>query len=372
MIEKPLLYCMAKMVTVIASILLLGASSVDMTISVISTLSFACIFLLELLFQRILKSKGIVLILTSTAIFACFVLGLDVYFPLYIILLIHFFDLTVVQNNFFYEILGVTFLLSIFIFNPSKDAMVLSVLIVAFLLFTRYIMDKLFLYKQIADEQKEQMNELHKKLNDIKSLMKTVKSSVSLEERNRIAARLHDQIGHGISGSIIMLEAAMLILKENQEKAVGSIQIAINNLRSGVDEIRLALREERPDRYMIGINDITALLEEFKVSYSIDTNLKTIGELDHIRLDIWACMQDNLKECLTNVLKHSNATEFTLNIEVFQKLVKVEFKDNGRSMEGFEKGLGLEAIEERTIHSKGKCFFSKGEKGFCVTNIFLI
>jgi signal transduction histidine kinase len=219
-------------------------------------------------------------------------------------------------------------------------------------------------------EQKETISELNKKMNDIRGLTKTLKYTVSIEERNRIAARIHDQIGHGISGSIIMLEAAMLIMKDNQEKAVTSIQKAITNLREGVDEIRAALKEERAGRYQLGINDVTAILEEFKVTYNKSIILRTTGDLDFITLEVWACIHDNLKECLTNVLKHSTATEFILNIEVFKKIIKVEYKDNGKSLENFEKGMGLEAIEERTINVKGRCFFHKSENGFGVTNIF--
>jgi signal transduction histidine kinase len=118
------------------------------------------------------------------------------------------------------------------------------------------------------------------------------------------------------------------------------------------------------------MNEITALLEEFKVTYNKSTLLKTSGDLGFISLEVWTCIYDNVKECLTNVLKHSNATEFILNIEVFKKIIKAEYKDNGSSAENFEKGLGLEAIEERTINARGRCFFNKGEKGFCVTNIF--
>ena len=55
---------------------------------------------------------------------------------------------------------------------------------------------------------------------------------------------------------------------------------------------------------------------------------------------------------------------------MFQKIIKVEYKDNGTGKEAFVKGLGLEAIEERTISAGGRCFFRKDEQGFGVTNIF--
>jgi signal transduction histidine kinase len=225
-------------------------------------------------------------------------------------------------------------------------------------------------YQDQNFRQKETILELNKKVNDIKGLNKTLKYTVSLEERNRIAARIHDQLGHGISGSIIMLEAASMIMKDNPEKANSSIQKAITNLREGVDNIRASLRDERVGHNLIGINDVTAMLEEFKVTFNKSTILHTAGDLDLISIEVWACIHDNVQECLTNVLKHSNATEFILNIEVFKKIIKVEYKDNGYSAENFEKGLGLDAIEERTVNAAGRCFINKGEKGFCVTNIF--
>jgi signal transduction histidine kinase len=229
---------------------------------------------------------------------------------------------------------------------------------------------KMTIYMELSERQKENIVELNKKINDIKSLTKTLKYKASVEERNRIAARIHDQVGHGISGSIIMLEAAMLTMKEHPEKAEDSIKKAVLNLREGVDEIRTSLREERVDQYLIGKNDIATLLEEFQVTYNKSVEFRTNGDLNMISLEVWACIHDNTKECLTNLLKHSNATKFIISIDVFKKIIKVEYKDNGSDAKAFEKGLGLEAMEERTVNAKGRCFWSSTEQGFTVTNIF--
>ncbi|MBH1940988.1 hypothetical protein I5677_08805 [Mobilitalea sibirica] len=369
MIDKPILYYLTKIITVITSILIISKANVDMVFSVISTLSFACVFTLEVWLYRLFSNKMVVVITSLVSMSACFFLGLDILFPLFIVLLIHLLDVTI-DPGMFYQIIGVSLLLLFFIFTPDNLAFAISMIIIILLLFSRIILTKLSIYKTLNENQNETISELNKKLTDLKSLIKTLKYTTSIEERNRIAARIHDQIGHGISGSIIMLEAALLIMKDNQEKATDNIKRAITNLRDGVDEIRSALKEERADRYLLGINDITAILEEYKVSYNKTTFLHTTGDLDFITMDIWACIHDNLKECLTNVLKHSNASEFYLNIDVFKKIIKVEYKDNGKSSGDFVKGLGLEAIEERTVQAKGRCFFTKGENGFSVTNIF--
>ncbi len=367
--EKPFLYFIAKIVAVLSSIILFYPAKVDVTVNVISTLSFACVFVLELLFSRYGKKLKLMRITTILSIVACFAMGIDRLFPLYIVLLIHLLDV-ILETGMFYYILGVILLLSFFIFAPNVTSSLITIILVSLLLFCRYIIHKLMVLSEKNENQHDRINELNKKLIDVKSLIKTLKVNASVEERNRIAARIHDQVGHGISGSIIMLEAALLLLKNNPQKAEESVQKAVANLRDGVDQIRMALREERVERYLVGINEINAMLEEFKVSYNKDTKLNTSGNLDVINIEIWACIHDNTKECLTNLLKHSNATEFILNIEVYKKLIKVEYKDNGKSEGNFEKGLGLEAMEERTLHAKGKCFFHKGERGFSVTNIF--
>ena len=369
MVDKPFLFSLAKIAALIATVFLAYSNGVDITFTVISALSLVCVFLLELLISRTIKSNKIIIFTVAASIIACFFLGLDTFYPLYLILLIHILDLTIV-SNLFYQILIVSVLLSLFIFPPDIITLALSAILIIMLLFCRILLAKLNFYIEKSESCMETISELNKKLTDLKSLTKTLKYTASVEERNRIAARIHDQIGHGISGSIIMLEAAMLTMKNNPDKASESIQKAVTNLRDGVDEIRTALKEERAGREILGKNDITAMLEEFKFSYNVQTYLKTSGELDNISIDLWACIHDNLKECLTNVLKHSNATEFHLSIDVFKKIIKVEYKDNGKSAETFTKGLGLEAIEERTVGVKGRCFFTKGGNGFCITNIF--
>lgn len=366
---KSLLYLLAKTVAVIASVSILNPADVDITLVIISTLSFACVFVLELLVDKRMQKKQVIMATNAAVMVACFLLGTGAYFPLIILTMVHLLDI-LVDTGMFYYILSVALILSMMIFVPSKVAIILVVILLTMVLFGRIIIAKQITYQELNLQQRETILELNKKIADIKGLNKTLKYTVSLEERNRIAARIHDQLGHGISGSIIMLEAAMMIMKNNPEKAVASIEKAITNLREGVDEIRASLRDERVGRYLIGMNDIKALLEEFRVTYNKSTIINTTGDMDLISLEVWACIHDNVKECLTNVLKHSNASEFRLTIEVFKKIIKVEYRDNGYSSESFEKGLGLEAIEERTINAKGRCFFNKGEKGFTVTNIF--
>ncbi|MDD4112765.1 MAG: histidine kinase [Herbinix sp.] len=372
MMDLPVLYLITKLMAVVASCMLMGNAKVDMIKIVISVLSFACIFVLELLIDRLWKKRSLLLFTISASIIACFYIQIELIFPLLLILILHLLEL-LLSSEMFYQISIVALILLFFIFPPvNLNIMLLSITLVIMVIFSRLAIIKLEGYIHKNETLRERIVKLESKIVDLNGLMKTLKTTASLEERNRIAARIHDEIGHGISGSIILLEAAMLQMNENHKKAAVSVEKAILNLRESVDEIRTALREERTDKSLLGIHDITAILEEFKVRYNISSKLKTTGDLKNISIDMWACIHDNLKECLTNVLKHSNATEFVLSIQVFNKIIKVEYKDNGKTDQEYEKHLGLDAIEERTVNCKGRCFFSKDENGFCVTNIFTV
>ncbi|MDO5577632.1 MAG: hypothetical protein Q4F84_11205, partial [Fibrobacter sp.] len=175
-----------------------------------------------------------------------------------------------------------------------------------------------------------------------------------------------------ISGSILMLEAALMMLRSNPEKAEESIRKSVECLRNGVDEIRMSLREERPQKLFLGIGQITSMLKEFELTYNISTQFTCDKQPDGISTEIWQCIIENLEESLTNMLKHSNGDLFCVNIEKYKQILKVEFSDNGKCAGEYEKGIGLDAIEERTVKSGGRCLISCGHNGFSIKLIFNI
>ena len=57
-----------------------------------------------------------------------------------------------------------------------------------------------------------------------------------LTERNRIARELHDSIGHGISSSILQVEALKIISNENA--VISGLNTLQNTLSNGMEDIR--------------------------------------------------------------------------------------------------------------------------------------
>lgn len=196
-----------------------------------------------------------------------------------------------------------------------------------------------------------------------------LKYVAKLEERNEISQKIHDYVGHTISGSLIQLEAVkILILNNEKKKAEEFIQRTIEVLRTGHEEIRKVLKEIKPQSYKVGINRIRLLIEEFKKTSNLDVSFKWEGKIERINYVYWSIIYENLRECLTNTLKHSKATKVEIFIGVYNKFVKLEVMDNGIGKESIKKGLGLVGIEERTASVGGKVILD-GLNGFSVITL---
>ncbi len=343
--------------------------------NIAAALAFCCLFLTDFLFAELRRKKSrhtgksVRTAFLAAEIFGCVLCGVEDYFPVFSAVMFELVDMLVADGYFYCIFTAVTFI-SAFIFEPSAYGAIMAGVIAVLEIFSGTVMEKLERFIKISEEQRETISLLNAKISGLKSYSKTLREAAVLEERGRFSARIHDKLGHGISGSIILLEGAKLNIRTNPEQAEKCIETAAENLRGSVDSIREALREERPLRHIAGIAEINEALEKFSVTYEIKTNFDIEGDAEKITPQIWICITENLTEAMTNTVKHSEADSFSLKIYVYNKIIKAEFCDSGKDSGSFRKGMGLEAMEERTADCGGSCVFQKNPGGFKILNIF--
>lgn len=194
---------------------------------------------------------------------------------------------------------------------------------------------------------------------------KQIMYTLQLEERNKLSQKMHDKIGHTISGSLMMLESAIIVMDKDKEKGTEIIKSVISVLRNGMEDIRKTLRSIKPVKEELGINRIKLLANEFENNKNIKVNLFYYGDLEYISYDEWNVIYDNITEALTNSVKYSDARNIKITIDILEKLVKVEIKDDGKGNENFAKGMGITGMEERTSKANGKLIID-GSNGFSV------
>ncbi len=360
-------------------------------LNAVCVLAFCCLFLTDFLLNRkpdwpaaqrgksvqrtesacgkqLCRRKVLQLICLCVEIAGTFFCGRELCFPLLLILLFQLIDM-LRADGYFYLISAVVTVLAAFIFKPSFYLTASAFMIAALGMFARYVIEKLEHYQKLSEVLREDIAVQNEKIAELKSYAKTVRDAVAMEERSRFSSRIHDRLGHGISGSIILLEGVRLNFKSNPEQAEKSLNTAIENLRGSVDSIREVLREERPKRSEANITDFREMLGRFEMNYGIKTEFSAKGDTEKVIPQIWGCLKENLTEAMTNTIKHSNADKFEVHIYIYNKIIRVEFFDNGESG-GFTKGMGLETMEERTAACGGKCLYENGGPGFKIINVF--
>ncbi|MBU3090530.1 two-component sensor histidine kinase [Clostridium sp. CF011] len=215
------------------------------------------------------------------------------------------------------------------------------------------------------DELKEKNYRLLMSLNNQMEYKNQMIYTSQLQERNNIAQEIHDKLGHSISGSLMQLEAAKLIMDKDSNQSKAIIQTTINVLRDGMESIRYTLKNIKPEAEQLGINKIKLLVDEFNNKTKINANLYYSNNLDRISYIEWKVICDNIKETFTNIIKYSEAKNVKVNVEVLNTLLKVEIKDDGIGCIIIKKDLGLSGIEERTMNLNGKVILD-GSSGFSV------
>jgi signal transduction histidine kinase len=218
------------------------------------------------------------------------------------------------------------------------------------------------------DTMREKIHTLSDQLNKDVEYERQIKYSLQLEERNHIAQEIHDKVGHAIAGSLIQLEAAKLYIDHNKEKSKDIIQTVINILREGMESIRMTLKNIKPGSEQLGINRVKLLIEEFSVNHFMKTSIRHSGNMERISPIQWKIIIANINESLTNTMKYGNATSIAVYIEVLNKVVKAEIKDNGIGTPTIVKGLGIRGMEERSSSIGGKIIID-GSNGFSVITL---
>ena len=174
-----------------------------------------------------------------------------------------------------------------------------------------------------------------------------------LEEKARISQALHDKLGHSINGSLYKLEAAKVLMDKQPEESSQILQEVIDNLRGCMDEIRVILRNERPDKKRMAMKSLQALCDECEKQYHIRATLTVEQDEREIPNHILEIILDNTFEAVTNSLKYSGCSEISIHIVLLGEVVRCTIHDNGKGAENIEDGMGIQGMKQRVRNVKG-------------------
>jgi len=212
--------------------------------------------------------------------------------------------------------------------------------VMSFLFFKNQRRKELITKQRHELEQTKMIEELKKK--ELDSIDRMIRGQE--EERNKISADLHDSLGS---------KMAALKLFVDELDTESSDRKNVNQVREIADH---AYKEVRNMSHLLNSGVLTkrGLIPAIKNAASFIADTKKI-DIDVIELDMPSRI-DNAKEIqlfritqelLTNVVKHAEASEVTIQLAGDDAEVSLSVEDNGKGIHRIRRGVGLESIEKR-------------------------
>ena len=227
-------------------------------------------------------------------------------------------------------------------FSLDELIVVALILVSYFLRYRSYSVQKLKEnYFSLRDQSKEMSILFERKSKELMEKQDYEVKLAKLNERNRIARDIHDNVGHILSRCILQIGALMATSRDEQTKE-GIRQIK-DNLSGAMDSIRNSvhdLHEKSVDLY----TELKTLIDGFEFC-PVEFEYNIESDLD---LKLKYCIITIIKEALANIIKHSNATMVNIFLREHPALFQLVVQDNGTKItNSTEGGIGLKNIAGR-------------------------
>lgn len=190
------------------------------------------------------------------------------------------------------------------------------------------------------------------------------------EERNRISADMHDDLGAGMTTISLYSELAKSKLTDNPIPEIDKISSSANDLLNKMNAIIWSMSSSNDSLGNMIAYIRSYALEYFentgiKCSIHIPENLPNLEVVGEIRRNVFLVV----KEALNNILKHSKATEVDINLVRNETELSLYIQDNGVGID-LEKlrqfGNGLRNMKKR-MADVGIEFSIENKNGTLVT-----
>ncbi|MEQ1738321.1 MAG: histidine kinase [Methyloglobulus sp.] len=169
------------------------------------------------------------------------------------------------------------------------------------------------------------------------------------EERQHLAKELHDELGQSLTAIKVMATTT-----KNDKANTGQIADTIISI---CDHLITVVRSMMRNLHPLVLTELglKASLEDLVNHWSqrhpeLSLTLNCPDAVDKLEHKITIQVFRIVQECLTNIVRHAQAVEATVSLEMpSEKMLRLDITDNGQgcTLTEIKKGFGLLAIRER-------------------------
>ena len=186
------------------------------------------------------------------------------------------------------------------------------------------------------EKLEHQLEDAHKKISQL----------MVFEERQRIARDLHDTLGQKLSMIGLKSDLAGKLVHVNPETAKSEMNDINQTARTALKEVRELVSEMKGTRLKDEMFRVRQLLKAAQIDFELEGN----SEPENTPLLIENVLSMCLKEAVTNVVKHSQATACHVLINQSAQEWMIKVQDNGIGISDETDVLkehGLQGMRER-------------------------
>ena len=214
--------------------------------------------------------------------------------------------------------------------------------------------------REVRDQEaKEALRRSRKQLRDLASYLQDVRE----QERTRIAREIHDDFGQ----SLTILKMDLSWLKKHIIQDQPQVQNKIDSMFKVIDASLQTLHTVSSELRPVILDDfglesaIEWQAEEFQNRTGVRCRVdSSVVDLDLTKEQSTAIFRI-FQETLTNIMRHSGATEVDVRLEMNEDILILEVADNGRGITEAEiinsRSFGLLGIKERLYPWNGQADF---------------
>lgn len=184
------------------------------------------------------------------------------------------------------------------------------------------------------------------------------------EEHERIARDLHDTViqelfAIGMSLQAVVSEAEPPLVSERIARSVDALDETIRQIRSTIFELNSGTRLQSVTRELRELADSVALSLGFEPAVTL------IGPLDsHLPVAVAAHVVPTVREGLSNVARHAQATRAEVLVALLDGTLRVEVRDDGVGIpDQPDRSSGLRNIARRAEELGGTLRVRAGDHG---------
>lgn len=185
-----------------------------------------------------------------------------------------------------------------------------------------------------------------------------------LQDRDRIARDLHDQVIQRLYATGMSLQGAVPLL--SRPEASSRVSSAVDALDETIREIRSAIfsLQARGDSRPHGLRALVLeVADEMSAPLGFAPSLRLVGPLDEtVPSEVGEHLLGALREALSNAARHAHSSRVDVTVQADSELA-LRVRDNGTGMGASTRRSGLANLAERATELGGKLEITTAQGG---------